>query len=90
MSGGIMKGDLKIRVIEEAEYIAKTGATVRQTGKIFHVGKSTVHKDMTERLEEFNKELYLVVKKILQTNLNERHFRGGEATRRKYLEAKKS
>ena len=73
------------RVIEEAVYIIETGATVRKTGKAFHLGKSTVHKDVTERLREIEKRLYKKVKKVLGKNLAERHLRGGEATKRKYI-----
>ena len=72
------------RVLEEAYYISQTGATVRETAKIFHVGKSTVHKDVTVRLKEIDKTLYKKVRHILDKNLSERHIRGGEATRRKY------
>lgn len=77
--------DIIDRVIKEAEYIAKTGATVRATAKVFHFSKSTVHKDVTERLFELNRELYAKVKKVLEKNLAERHVRGGEATRQKYI-----
>ncbi len=83
-----MRDDLEERVIKEARYVIDTGATVRNTAKEFHVGKSTVHKDMTERLINIDKELYLQVKKVLQINLLERHLRGGEATRIKYLRQK--
>ena len=76
--------DIVERVIKEAEYIAQTGATVRKTAKIFHFSKSTVHKDVSERLKELNGELYKKVKKVLQLNLSERHIRGGMATKRKY------
>lgn len=72
------------RVLKETDYILNTGATVRQTAKIFHVGKSTVHKDVTERLYEIDINLYSKVRKILDFNLSERHIRGGEATKRKY------
>ncbi len=78
------------RVLEEAYYIAETGATVRDTAKIFHVGKSTVHKDVTERLMAIDKYLYKQVRKILDKNLSERHIRGGEATKRKYERQKNS
>ena len=78
------------RVLEEAYYIAETGATVRDTAKIFHVGKSTVHKDVTERLMGIDKYLYKQVRKILDKNLSERHIRGGEATKRKYERQKNS
>ena len=76
--------DIIERVIREAEYIAETGATVRKTAKVFHFSKSTVHKDVTERLNSIDKDLYKKVKKVLNLNLAERHIRGGEATRRKY------
>jgi len=76
--------DIKERVIREAEYIAENKSTVRQTAFIFHFSKSTVHKDVTERLKEIDKSLYKKVKKVLDFNLSERHIRGGEATRKKY------
>jgi putative DeoR family transcriptional regulator (stage III sporulation protein D) len=77
------------RVINEGVYIAETGATVRKTALVFGVGKSTVHKDVTKRLSLIDKDLFLEVAKILKINLEERHIRGGEATKRKYLEKKK-
>lgn len=80
-----MQNDIKKRVVKEAEYIVLTGATVRETAKIFCWGKSTVHKDVTERLFYIDKRLYKKVQKILRTNLEERHIRGGEATKKKYL-----
>ena len=80
-----MREDIVDRVLEEANYIAQTGATVRQTAKIFHISKSTVHKDVTERLYYVDKRLYKRVKKVLKINLEERHIRGGLATRKKYL-----
>ena len=76
------------RVILEAEYIIKHGATVRKTASIFSVGKSTVHKDMTKRLEPISTYLYEKVKKVLETNLSERHLRGGMATKNKYITMK--
>ncbi len=80
-----MRQDIVDRIIEEANYIAETNATVRATAKIFHFSKSTVHKDVTERLLLIDKRLYKRVKKALDKNLSERHIRGGEATKRKYL-----
>ena len=80
----IVCDDIVDRVIKEGEYIVKTGATVRDTAKVFHFSKSTVHKDVTERLNSIDKDLYKKVKKVLNLNLAERHIRGGEATRRKY------
>lgn len=66
------------------EYIINTGATVRATAKVFKISKSTVHKDVTERLFNINRELYRRVDEVLQKNKSERHIRGGLATRRKY------
>ncbi len=80
-----MREDIIDRIIDEANYIIKTGATVRQTAKVFLFSKSTVHKDVTERLALINYELHQKVKKVLSKNLSERHIRGGEATRKKYL-----
>ncbi len=80
-----MRDDIEERVLEEAYYIAQTGATVRSTAKVFHFSKSTVHKDVSERLIHIDKELYVKVKMALEKNLAERHIRGGEATKQKYL-----
>lgn len=66
------------------EYIIDTGATVRATAKVFKISKSTVHKDVTERLYHINREMYRQVDEVLQKNKSERHIRGGLATRRKY------
>ncbi len=66
------------------EYIIDTGATVRATAKVFKISKSTVHKDVTERLYNINRELYRQVDTVLQKNKSERHIRGGLATRKKY------
>ncbi len=73
------------RVIEISNYILETRATVRQVARSFGVSKSTVHKDVTERLPQINRHLARQVKKILDQNKSERHLRGGEATRIKYL-----
>ncbi|MBX6377257.1 MAG: sporulation transcriptional regulator SpoIIID [Clostridia bacterium] len=81
-----MKDHIWRRVLEVSRYITRTKATVRDTAKVFGVSKSTVHKDVTERLPKLNKELAEKVKKVLEHNKAERHLRGGEATRRKYLE----
>ena len=83
-----MRDDLTDRIFKEARYIVDTSSTVRQTAKVFHYGKSTVHKDVTERLKKIDKRLYKKVKKVLEINLSERHIRGGEATKRKYLKLK--
>ena len=84
-----MWDEMKVRIIECATYIAESGATVRQAAKVFHLGKSTVHKDMTERLPKVNEQLYRRVRKVLKRNLAERHLRGGLATRRKYAARKR-
>lgn len=68
-----------------AQYVIDNNATVRATAKFFGISKSTVHKDLTEKLYYSNKNLYNMVNKVLQINKSERHFRGGEATRIKYL-----
>lgn len=72
------------RVIDVASYILDTGYTVRQTAQIFGVSKSTVHKDVTERLPQINENLAQDVRVVLEKNKAERHLRGGEATRLKY------
>ncbi|MBP5686787.1 MAG: sporulation transcriptional regulator SpoIIID [Clostridia bacterium] len=79
-----MREDVTERVLDEAYYIAETGATVRKTAALFLYSKSTVHKDVTERLYGIDKELYERVRKALDKNLAERHIRGGEATKEKY------
>ena len=66
------------------KYIVDPGATVRAAAKVFGVSKSTVHKDVTERLLHINRRLYSQVNAVLQKNKSERHIRGGMATRRKY------
>ena len=65
-------------------YITRSGATVRATAKRFGISKSTVHKDVSERLKKLNPKLYGEVRAVLQKNKEERHIRGGLATRRKY------
>lgn len=81
-----MINDITERIMKEAYFIAQTGATVRKTAQVFHFSKSTVHKDVSYRLIHLDRELYAKVKIALQKNLAERHIRGGEATRKKYLE----
>ena len=67
------------------EYVIETGATVRSAAQHFGISKSTVHKDLTAKLNYINRTMYLSVKEILDKNKSERHIRGGEATRKKYL-----
>ncbi len=73
------------RARASAEYILETGATVRACAAHFNVSKSTVHKDVTERLRETDVQLWERVRDVLEKNLAERHIRGGNATREKYL-----
>ena len=77
------------RAIELAWFVIENKSTVREAAKKFYISKSTVHKDIADRLQVFDKELYLKVKKVLDENKAERHLRGGMATRKKYLEDKK-
>ncbi|MBE6808179.1 MAG: stage III sporulation protein D [Ruminococcaceae bacterium] len=72
------------RAVVLGEYILDTGATVRATAKVFKISKSTVHKDVTERLSHDNPQLHKLVKEVLEKNKQERHIRGGMATKRKY------
>jgi len=81
-----MQEYIQRRVLDICAYILETRATVRQAAAVFKVSKSTVHKDMTERLPSLDKELAKKVKKVLEFNKAERHLRGGEATRKKYKE----
>lgn len=79
-----MRDNIEQRACELAAYIIENRATVRAAAKQFGISKSTVHKDLSERLAKFNQPLYLQVKEIMDQNKAERHIRGGMATRRKY------
>ena len=79
-----LKPDIEERAASLAEYIIETGGTVRAAAARFGISKSTVHKDLTERLETHDRALWLQVKSVLEKNKAERHIRGGEATRLKY------
>jgi len=79
-----LKSNIEERACDLAVYIIESNATVRAAAKEFGISKSTVHKDLSERLQQFNKPLYLQVKEVLEKNKAERHIRGGIATRRKY------
>ena len=83
-----MKEYIRKRVLDICNHIMETKHTVRQTAVVFGVSKSTVHKDMIERLPEINRRLAVKVKNILEMNKAERHIRGGDATRKKYKEEK--
>ena len=81
-----MKGDPEERAVMLALYITEHNATVRSAAARFGISKSTVHKDVTERLYALNRTLFEETRKVLACNKEERHIRGGEATRKKYLE----
>ena len=72
------------RVLDEAYYMIKTNNTIREIASIFNVSKSTVHKDLHERLANINSDLYLQIDSILKYHIDVRHFRGGESTKKKY------
>ena len=80
-----MKEYIEERAMEIANYIIENNATVRQTAKAFGISKSTVHKDVTERLMQINPSLAGDARKVLDMNKSERHIRGGLATKEKYL-----
>lgn len=79
-----MKDYIEERVLEVANYIIDSKATIRKTAKVFGVSKSTIHKDMTERLPKINPQIADEAKNILDYNKAERHIRGGKATKLKY------
>jgi putative DeoR family transcriptional regulator (stage III sporulation protein D) len=90
-TGGLyVKGIVEERAAMLGEYIIESKATVRSTAKKFGVSKSTVHKDVSQRLKVLNPALYRQVREILDTNKSERHIRGGLATKKKYLQKKAS
>ncbi len=80
-----VESEVRSRCLKIAEYILETKATVRQAAGVFGVSKSTVHKDMTERLGQYYPELKIPIREILEENKAQRHLRGGEATKRKYF-----
>lgn len=79
-----MKDYIEERVLEVAQYIIDSRATIRKTARVFGVSKSTIHKDMTERLPKINPCIAEEAKSILDLNKAERHIRGGKATKMKY------
>ena len=83
-----MKGYIEERAIKMAEYIVENKATVRQTAKVFGISKSTVHKDVTQRLLHISPGLAEEARKVLDVNKSERHIRGGLATKDKYMKEK--
>lgn len=83
-----MTDTIEARACDLAVYMIETGATVRAAAKHFGISKSTVHKDLSQRLPRYNKVLYDKVRAILDENKAQRHIRGGMATREKYRKAK--
>lgn len=79
-----MKSYIKERTLEVAEHIAQTEDTVRKTAEIYHLSKSTVHNDMSSRLEKLDREMYEQVQKVMQKNFAEKHIRGGQSTKEKF------
>ena len=75
---------IKERVYKEAYYILKTKKTLRELSKVFNLSKSTIHKDLKDRLKSIDLTLYKEVNKIFQMHLKSRHIKGGEATKKKY------
>lgn len=80
-----MKDEIGKRVLLEAEFILSTKSTLRQTAALFGVSKSTVHVDMSKRLRKLSEKKYKKIEKILNLNFAEKHLRGGQATKNKYL-----
>ena len=81
-----ISGSKQERCVSLAQYIIDNRSTVRNAGKVFGISKSTVHQDITARLEKVNPELHRQVREVLEQNKQERHIRGGMATKQKYLE----
>jgi putative DeoR family transcriptional regulator (stage III sporulation protein D) len=84
-----LKNYIEERVIDLANYIIEHKATVRYAAKVFGISKSTVHKDVTERLNSIDKKLSKQIRKILEINKAERHIRGGQATKEKFMARQK-
>jgi len=85
----LLKTYIEERAVEVAKFIVSKKATVRETAKKFGISKSTVHKDITDRVERIDPSLAKDVRKVLEINKAERHIRGGIATKNKYLNNKK-
>lgn len=83
-----MKAYIKERTLEVARHIADTQDTVRKTAEIYHLSKSTVHNDVSTRLEKIDKPMYEQVQQVMQKNFAEKHIRGGMSTKEKYERAK--
>ena len=76
------------RVIDVADHIISTKDTIRKTAKLFNISKSTVHKDIQERLNLLDKDMYIKVKKIMNEHIETRHLKGGESTKQLFLRKK--
>lgn len=85
-----MRIEIIRRVIDEAYYILETEKTIREIASVQQISKSTVHKDLHERLKYIDEEIYTHVDKILQNHIDVRHIRGGESTKQKYLKLRKN
>lgn len=83
-----MVKNVKERVLEEAKYMIKTKETIRSLANHFEISKSTVHNDLQKRLKEYDNNLYEQVCEVLETNLAERHIRGGKVTKDRYKKKK--
>ena len=86
MQGFLMKTYIERRAVEVANFMIHYNATVRETAKKFGISKSTVHKDITDRVEKIDPDLASSVRKVLEINKAERHLRGGMATKKKYMQ----
>ncbi len=84
IGGEIMTDTIEERACNVAVYMIETGATVRSAARHFGISKSTIHKDLSQRLPQYNRMLYEQVRVVLDANKAERHIRGGMATRKKY------
>ena len=84
-----MQKDIEHRAVEISRYFVENRSTVRQTAKVFHISKSTVHKDISERIHKVDPSLGYEVQQILLDNKMMRHIRGGEATKAKYAKMKR-
>lgn len=85
-----MYEDIYLRTLEYAQYIVENNATIRATASKFGVAKSSVHYDLKNRLKYYDRGLYEKVRLILQNNFNEKHIRGGMATKQKYLQEREA
>ena len=83
-----MKDRIENRVIEEAKYMLKTNKTIREIAKVFRVSKSTVHKDLQDRLKHIDLNLYENIKEIIDYHIEIRHIKGGQSTKEKYQKIK--